>query len=118
MHHQNGESAEQFHAEVPVGHAVHGIQADPVKPQLGSLKPAVGGVGGSGQCAAADGGLVHPAAAVRQPVQIPQQHHGIGHPMVAEGDGLRPLQMCVAGHDRGFVGFGLGSNGANQLFHE
>ena len=38
--------------------------------------------------------------------------------MVAEGDGLRPLQVGVAGQDGGFVLLRLVGDGSQQLQHQ
>ena len=107
VHHQDAESAHQFYTEVPIGNAVDGVHGDAVKTQLLGFKFPVGIVGGTGQCAATDGGDVHALAAISQTVQISQQHHGVSHQVMGEEDGLGSLQMGVAGHDHGLVGFCL-----------
>ena len=118
MDHQQRQSAHQFHTEIPIRNAVQTVHANAVKAKMLRFIPPVNGIGGSGQGAAADGRLIHPFSAVLQPTQIPQQHHGVSHEMMTEGDGLRPLQVGIAGHDSIRVGFRLIRHGRSQLLDQ
>ena len=118
MHHEYGNGAHQLHAEVPVGHAVDGVAGDIVKAQLPRLKAPVGGVSRSRQGAGADGTDIHPLPAVAQTAEIPQEHHGIGHQVVGKQDGLRPLQVGVAGHDDALVILRLGDDRRKHILYQ
>ena len=103
MHHFNGERRAELHGKVPIRNAVDGVQTDPVKAEGPGLHLPVCIVGGPCKGTAADGRDVQASSAVLQPSEIAQQHHRVGHELMAEGDGLGPLQMGVARHDRGLV---------------
>src|SRR5699024_12423211 len=56
-------------------------------------------IGGAGQGARAQGALaVHPAGGVHKAAQVPQQHPGIGHQGVAEGDRDRKSTRLNSSH--------------------
>ena len=115
MHHADGDGRGQLNAEIPVGHAVHAVGAGGGEAQLFGGEGPVQGIGGAGQGAGAQGALaVHPAGGVLKPAQVPQQHPGVGHQSVAEGDGLGPLQVGVAGHHRVGIFAGFFADGADQ----
>ena len=118
MHHEYGNGAHQLHAEVPVGHAVDGVAGDIVEAQLCRLKAPVGGIRRSGQSAGADGTNIHPLPAVAQTAEIPQEHHGVGHQVVGKQDGLRPLQMGVAGHDDALIIFRLRDDRPKHILYQ
>ena len=118
MHHQRRTGRQQLHAEVTVGHAVQTVQRDLGEAQLRRLIFPVDGEGGARQGAAPDGGHVHALGGVVQAADIPLEHHGVGHEVVAEGDGLCPLQMGVAGHDGGLVLLRLPGDGLQQSQHQ
>ena len=103
MHHGKGHGEGDLGAEVPVGDAVQAVLAHLGEAQEPGGKLAVQGVGGAGQGAAAQGHDVHALQGVLQAGEVPQQHLGVGHEMVAEGDGLGPLHVGVARHDDGGV---------------
>jgi hypothetical protein len=103
VHHYYRQRGEQLNAEVPVGDAVQAVARNIGKAQRGRFHVPVGVVGGARQRAAADGRGVHALRGVGQPPDVPEEHHGVGHQVVAEGDGLGPLQMGVARHDDGLV---------------
>jgi len=99
VHHQDRQIAEQLDGVVPVGDRVHGVVGGLFEAQgLGGLEP-VDVIGGGGQSAGPQGALVQPLQAVLQPGHVPLEHVGVGHHVVAEGGGLGPLQVGVAGHD-------------------
>ena len=115
MHHDEGEGGGQLDAEIPVGHAVEGIGGHAVHSEgLGHRFP-VEGVGGGGEGAASQRGDVHPADGAVQPLDVPGEHLGVGHQVMAEGDGLRPLEVGVAGQDGGGVRLRLAAQDAHQL---
>ena len=103
MHHENGQGGHQFQGVVPVGDAVQGVAHRGVKAQVLRRLPAVNGVRGARQGAAAQGALVEALFAVLQAGNVPGKHVGVGHQVLSEGDGLGPLQVGVAGHDGGLV---------------
>ena len=116
MHHAGGDGRRQLDAEIAVGHAVHAVGAGGVKAQLFGGESPVQRVGGAGQGARAQGALaVHPAGGVHKAAKVPQQHPGVGHQGVAEGDGLGPLQVGVARHHRGGVFPGLFADDPDQV---
>ena len=82
------------------------------------LHAAVRVVGGSGQGAAADGRDVHALLRVGEPAQIPQQHHDVGHQIMAEGDRLGPLEVGIAGHDARLVLLGPVGERRGQVPHQ
>ena len=70
-------------------------------PWTGLPPPPPGrGIGGGGQRPPLPRGNVHPLHRVVQPADIPQEHLGVGHQMMAEGDRLRPLKVGVPRHHR------------------
>ena len=107
VHHEDGQGTQQLNGEIPVGNAIDTVHAHAVKAKLLRFKHPVGMVGCSGQRTAADGRHVHAPTAIGKPSQVPQQHHGVGHQVVAEGDGLGALQVGVARHDGIGIGFRL-----------
>ena len=86
--------------------------------ELLRLKDAVGRVRRPGQGTAADGGGVHAPAGVGKAAIVALQHHGVGQQLLAEGDGLRALQMGVARHDGILVGARLRVQGRDDGQHE
>ena len=100
MHHAGGHGGAQLDAEIPVGDPVNGVAAGGSKAQLfGGVEP-VQRVGSARQRTGTEGALgVHAGGGVLQTAQIPQQHTGVGHQLVAEGHRLGALQMGVARHD-------------------
>ena len=116
MHHLDGERRAELCGKVAVGHPVDGVEADPVKAEPCRLQLPVGVVGGAGQGTAADGRHVQPSSAVREPSEISQQHHRIGHELVAEGNGLGPLQVGIARHDGGLVFLRLVAEDRGEAF--
>ena len=66
----------------------------------------------------ADGGGVHAPAGVGKAAIVALQHHGVGQQLLAEGDGLRALQMGVARHDGILVGARLRVQGRDDGQHE
>ena len=104
MHHAGGDGSGQLDAEIAVGHAVQTVGAGSREAQLLGGELTVQRVGGAGQRAGTQRALgVHPGGGVLKALQVPQEHPCVGHQRVAEGDGLGPLQMGVAGHDGGGV---------------
>ena len=67
------------------------------------------------RAAAAQRALVHPAAAIGQAPAVARQHLHIGQQVVAQGDGLRGLQVGEAGHRVGGVLGGAVGQGAHQV---
>ena len=118
VHHQHRTGGQELHAEVTVGHAVQTVQRHLGEAQLPGLIHPVNGERGARQRTAADGRHVHTLGRVVQTADVPLEHHGVGHEMVAEGDGLRPLQVGVAGQDGGFVLLRLVGDGSQQLQHQ
>ena len=99
MDHDEGEGGRELDAEVPVGHAVEGVAAGAVESEgLRSHFP-VDVVGGAGEGAGAEGRYIHPFSRVLQAADVPQEHLGVRQQVVAEDDGLCPLQVGVGGHD-------------------
>ena len=68
-----------------------------------------------GQGRGAERGFIEPAAAIKQAAAIAREHFDISQKMVAEGDGLRGLQMGEAGHGGGCVLGGAGGQGQHQV---
>ena len=118
VHHHEGAGGDELHREVAVGDAVQRVEDDAVKAQSGGLEAAVGGVGGARQGARADGGEVHAAAHILQAVDVAEEHHGVGHKVVAEGDGLGALEVGIAGHDGGGVCLGLLGQSLDEVADE
>ncbi len=50
---------------------------------------------------------IHAPDRILHAVNVAQEHHGIGHQVVAEGNGLRALQVRVAGQNVALVRLGL-----------
>ena len=115
MHHQDGQRAQHLHGEIAVRHAVHAVHRNAFKAQQSGFHLPVRLIGCPGQGTAADRRHVGPLSAVLQSLQIPQQHHGIGHQVMPEADRLRPLQMRIAGHDALFVLLGRVGQDLQQL---
>ena len=115
MHHEDGQGTQQLNGEIPVGNAINTVHAHAVKAKLLRFKHPVGMVGCAGQRTAADGRHVHAPTAIGKPSQVPQQHHGVGHQVVAEGDGLGALQVGVARHDGIGIGFRLVGDHLSKL---
>ena len=107
VHHHGGKGREQLQAEVPVRDGVDAVAAGPVKAQGGGGHPPVRGIGGAGQRAGPQGGLVHPLHGVPDPGDVPGEHHAVGQELLGEEDGLGPLQVGVAGNDGVRVGLRL-----------
>ena len=58
---------------------------------------------------------VHAGGGILKTLQVPQQHGGVGHERMAEGDGLGALQVGIAGHDGGGVLAGLPADDLDEL---
>ena len=118
MEHDGGQTVQKLDAEIPVRDSVHAVVGHIVEAQELGLQHPVRVVGGPRQGTGADGGDVHTLAAVPESSQVPQEHHGVGHQVVAEGDGLGPLHMGVARQDGVGIGFRLvrhrGDQGPDQ----
>ena len=99
VHHGKGHGEGDLGAEVPVGDAVQAVLAHLGEAQELGGELAVQGVGGAGQGAAAQGHDIHALLGVVKTGEVPQEHLAVGHEVVAEGDGLGPLQVGVPGHD-------------------
>jgi len=118
VHHDERAGAHELHTEIAVGHAVEAVFADGGEAELLRLKDAVGRVRRPSQGTAADGGGVHAPAGVGKAAIVALQHHGVGQQLLAEGDGLRALQMGVARHDGILVGARLRVQGRDDGQHE
>ena len=105
-----------FRAEVAVGNAVETVAADRREAEQLRREVAVERVGRAGQRAGAERTDVHALCGVLQAADVPQEHLGVRHQVVAEGDRLRALQVRVAGHDRVGVFLRLVAEDADQLF--
>ena len=116
MHHRQGDSGSQLHAEVTVRNAVQTVAAHLSKAQQVSSHAAIQRIGSACQRAGAQRHYIHALHGILHPADITEEHLSIGQQMVAKGDGLRPLQMGISGHDGLAVFHGLvGQHGA-QLF--
>ena len=116
MHHTGGDGAAQLNAEIPVGHAVNGVGAGRGKAQLLGGVKAVQPVGRARQCAAAQGTLgIHTLHGILQTPLVAQQHPRIRHQMMPKADGLRALQVGVAGHNVARALLGLVAQHGDQL---
>ena len=66
----------------------------------------VGRIGGAGKRAAADRRNERVRKRLLQTTEVALKHHRIGHQVVSEGDGLRPLEVGVSGENDRLVRFG------------
>ena len=115
MHHHQRQCCRQLHGEIAVGNAVQRVVGHAAHPQCVRHHLAVQRIGGGRQRAAAQRRHIHAGDRVVQPADVAQQHFGVRHQMVPKGDGLRPLQMGVARHDRVCPAVGLLAQHADQL---
>ncbi len=77
------------------------------KPSASAVRVPVDRKRGAGQRRGTQRALVEPRACVGKPPAIARQHLHVGEQMMAEGDGLRRLQMREPRHDGAAVGFRL-----------
>ncbi len=113
----NGGSTQCFQSEISVRHAVEGIAGWPVKAQrFGGLFP-VDGERGSRQCGGAQRTFVEPLACVGEPPPVAGQHFHVSQAVMAEGHGLRGLQMGETGHDCVCMTLRLPQKGKLQCLH-
>ena len=70
------------------------------KPSAFAVACAIDRERGAGQRRRAQRALVEPLAGVGEPAAVARQHLDVGQQMMAEGDGLRRLQVREARHDR------------------
>ena len=107
MHHHHRDAGGKLDHKIPVRNAVHAVFAGISTAQGFRRHSPVGGVGRSRKRAAPERGHGSALFAGRKAAEIPLDHVRVGHQVVAEGDGLRALQMGVARHDRGGIGLRL-----------
>jgi hypothetical protein len=105
MHGQQRAGGAKFDGEIAVAHGVHGILRElnlaagvHEAEQLGDER-AVERQRGTGNRAAAERADVHARVAVPEALAIAFEHLDVGEQMVREINGLRALQMRVAGND-------------------
>ena len=102
-------------AEIAVRHAVQAVAADRREAEQLRREITVERIGCAGERAGAERTDVHALHGVLHAADVPQEHLGIRHQVVPEGDRLRALQMRVAGHDRVGVFLRLVAEDGNQL---
>ena len=105
MHGQQRAGSAKFDGEIAVAHGVHGVLREldlaagiHEAKQLGD-KCAVERQCAAGDRAAAERANVHPRMAVPKPLAIAFEHLDVSEQMVREINGLRALQMRIAGND-------------------
>ena len=102
---QEGAGCAEFDCEVAVAHGVHRILGYdwPALLVEEAKEPrdhfAVESQRGTGNRAAAEGTDVDTTKSIDEPLLVALQHLDVCEEMMGEIDRLRPLQMCVAGHD-------------------
>ena len=111
----------KFDGEIAVAHGVHGILRElrfaarvHEAEQFGD-EHAIERQRGAGNRAAAERADVHAAAAIPKPLAVALQHLDVGEQMVREINGLRALQMRVAGNEHVCVLFAERDERALQL---
>ena len=107
VHHGDGGGGVKIDHEVPVGDRVHAVCGDGGEAELFGDAFAVYGIGNAGEGAAAEGHHVRHLVDLPKPLAVASQHLEVGEHVVGKQDGLGPLHVGVAGHDRAGVLIGL-----------
>ena len=92
-----GQREQGLRHEVAVGHRVQAVLEARREPEVLGHAGRVEGQRGSGQRARAQRRHVETPAAVDQPVDVAGQGPAVGQEVVGQADGLRPLEVRVAG---------------------
>ena len=100
MHHQQRGGGAEFDGEIAVGNGVERVLADAGEAQFGSDELTINGISGARQRSSAQRQEIGTFAHVGKALGVTPCHFEPGEQMVAEGDGLRDLQMCAARHRR------------------
>ena len=114
MGHQEGDVGEELHHVIAVGDRVQAVLRDTVETECRRLVRAVGIIGRARERRRPDGGLIQALFRVREPVRVAQEHEGIRHQVLPEGDGLCALQVGVAAHHGLLVGLRLVRQGSHK----
>src|SRR5688572_13090058 len=115
VHHQDRGGATEFDREVPVGHGVERVLAQALEAELPCHALAIDREAGAGERGGAEGQPIDPAPHLHEPFTVALEHLHIRHQVMAEGDGLRHLQMGEARHDQRGVALGLVHQRALQV---
>ena len=100
MHHEDGRGRKKFQEVIPVAYSVHAVAINRVKIEfLGHLE-AVNGKRCPRHGTCPEGHDVRTFPHPFKAAEIAQEHIEVGQEMMAESNGLRPLQMGVPGHKR------------------
>src|SRR5262245_35506092 len=112
---QDRAGRQELQGEVAVRHGIDGVLGWPVKAQGPGRGLAVDGKRRAGQGRGPERRTVNPLPRVQQPAAVALEHRHIGHQVMAEGDGLRRLQMGKARHHRRRIFFSPVQKGAEQI---
>ena len=121
MHGQQRGGGAKFDGKIAVAHGVHGIlrelrlAADIHKSEQLGDERAIQRQRGTGNRAAAERADVHARVAVPKPLAIAFEHLDVGEQMVREINGLRALQMRVAGNEHAGIFFAERDERALQI---
>ena len=107
MHGGDGGGGQGLQREVAVGHGVERIGGGPGEVKRLRRHVAIDGEARAGKRRGAERAFVEALARIGEPSPVAGQHLDISEVVMAEGDGLRRLQMGEAGHHRGRMGQGL-----------
>ena len=100
MHLRERGGRKKIHHEIAIRHRVHAVGGDRLEPQQPRDHPAIEAQRRSRQCSRAER---HDSGARRgllEAFAVSAKHLDIGKQVMRERDGLRALQVRVAGHDR------------------
>ena len=115
MHHADGGSGKIFQQKIPIGHAVQAVLRNLRKAKQLRHPLPVEGICGAGQRAGTQRHHIRGAIGRLKPRAVTQEHLEVSHHMVGQGNGLRLLQVRVAGHDGMQVVLGNVQQGLQQV---
>ncbi len=113
VHGNDRQRRQHFEEEIAVGDGVETVFGHGIEAELPRHVPAIDGKGGARQGRRPQGQDIDPLAGIGQARGIAAEHFDIGHAVMAEGDGLRYLQVRKAGQQG--VGFPLCQVDENRL---
>ncbi len=115
MHHQDRRGRAELQGEIAVGNRVEAVAGDPVEAELLGHELPVDGEGGAGQGPGAQGQKIEAPQHIGHAPGVAANHLVVSQHVVGKEDRLGGLQVGVAGHDDGEVGFGLAQQRLLQL---
>ncbi len=100
--------------KVAVGGRIHAVPGNCLEAELPGHHLPIERIRRTGERSRTEREHIGAAAAVEEPLAVAQEHLSVGEEMMAQRDGLRPLDVRIAGHCVGSVLFAKVANDADE----